>query len=128
MLERNWFTLLRVTNYFSSLVENGNIFYIKNAFLFYRLQLDDPDADVTEIAMQLVNVTAVSAHAQAPLQTGDLKLAVDVIEKISERSLKIIQQQYPDATKRAEKVREITQVCLSIVCLSSPVSMIFCSP
>ncbi|XP_078354719.1 adhesion G protein-coupled receptor L4-like isoform X2 [Oculina patagonica] len=72
-------------------------------------QLDDPDADVTVIAMQLVNVTAVSTHAQGPLQTGDLKLAVDVIEKISERSLKIIQQQYPDATKRAEKVREITQ-------------------
>lgn len=75
--------------------------------------MDDPDADVTEIALQLVNVTAVSAHAQAPLQTGDLKLAVDVILKISEKSLEIIQQEYPDATKRAEKVREITQVCLS---------------
>ena len=64
--------------------------------------------------MKLVNVTAVSTRAQAPLQTGDLRLAVDVIQKISERSLEIIYQEYPDASKRAEKVKQITQVCLSI--------------
>ena len=72
--------------------------------------MDDPDADVTKIAKQLANVTAFSTHAQAPPPTGDLKLAVDVIEKISERSLEIINLEYPDPTKRAEKVREITQV------------------
>lgn len=65
--------------------------------------------------MKLVNVTAVSAHAQVPLQTGDLKLAVDVIQKISERGLEIIYQEYPDASERAEKVQQITKVCLSFV-------------
>lgn len=61
--------------------------------------------------MKLVNVTAVLTHAQTPLQTGDLKLAVDVIKRISEKSLEIIYQQYPDANKRAEQVQNITQVC-----------------
>lgn len=65
--------------------------------------------------MKLVNVTAVSAHAQVLLQTGDLKLAVDVIQKISERGLEIIYQEYPDASERAEKVQQITKVCLSFV-------------
>ena len=60
--------------------------------------------------MKLVNVTAVHTHAQVPLPTGDLKLAVDVIRRISERSLEIIYQQYPDASKRAEQVQKITQV------------------
>lgn len=64
--------------------------------------------------MKLVNVTAVPTHAQSPLQTGDLKLAVDVIERISEKSLEIIYQQYPDPKKRAEKVQNITQVGLAI--------------
>lgn len=65
--------------------------------------------------MKLVNVTAVPTHAQTPLQTGDLKLAVDVIERISEKSLETIYQQYPDAKMRAEKVQNITQVCFAIV-------------
>ena len=61
--------------------------------------------------MKLVNVTAIPTHAQTPLQTGDLKLAVDVIKRISEKSLEIIYQQYPDANKRAEQVQSIIQVC-----------------
>lgn len=65
--------------------------------------------------MKLVNVTAVLTHAQTPLQTGDLKLAVDVIKRISEKSLDIIYEQYPDASERAEQVQKITQVCLSMV-------------
>jgi len=65
--------------------------------------------------MKLVNVTAVLTHGQTPLQTGDLKLAVDVIKRISEKSLDSIYGQYPDAIERAEQVQKITQVCLSMV-------------
>ena len=61
--------------------------------------------------MKLVNVTAVPTHAQNSLHTGDLKLAVDVIKRISEKSLEIIYQQYPDTNERAEQVQNITQVC-----------------
>ena len=64
--------------------------------------------------MKLVNVTAAPTHAQTPLQTGDLKLAVDVITRISEKSLEIIYEQYPDASKRAEEVQKIAEVGVSV--------------
>ena len=85
------------------------ILFIKLTCLsIYQYQLDDPDADVIEIAMQLVNATTVTTHAQAPLQTGDLKLVVDVIGKIAQRSLETIQHEPPST--RDEKVRKIAQV------------------
>lgn len=73
------------------------------------LQLQDPSADVTDIARQLADVTAVMTHAQTPLQTGDLKVAVDIIEKISQRGFNNVQN-YPPPL-RGEKVRKIAQVC-----------------
>jgi len=68
--------------------------------------------------MKLVIVTAAPTHAQVPLQTGDLKLAVDVITRISEKSLEIIYEQYPDANKRAEQVQKIAEVGVSIFLIS----------
>ena len=68
--------------------------------------------------MKLVIVTAAPTHAQAPLQTGDLKLTVDVITRISEKSLEIIYDQYPDANKRAEQVQKIAEVSVSIFLIS----------
>ena len=75
------------------------------------MQLKDPDADVTDIATQLADATAVDTHAQFPLMTGDLKLAVDVIEKISEKGLKNVHN-YPPSL-RDEKLRKIAQVCVT---------------
>jgi len=74
-------------------------------------QLKNPSADVTDVARQLADVTGVVTHAQAPLQTGDLKLAVDVIEKISQRGLDCVQN-YPPAV-RDEKVRNITKAVVT---------------
>ena len=84
-----------------------------NPFMYHLLQLKNPSADVTDVAWQLADVTGVVTHAQAPLQTGDLKLAVDVIEKISQRGLDCVQN-YPPAV-RDEKVRNITKVNLAVV-------------
>lgn len=70
-------------------------------------QLQDPSADVIDIARQLADVTAVLAHAQSSLHTGDLRLAVDVIEKISQRGFDDMQN-YPPAA-RDEKVRSLAQ-------------------
>ncbi|CAH3156809.1 unnamed protein product [Pocillopora meandrina] len=70
-------------------------------------QLDDPDVDVTEISMQLVNATDVNTHAQAPLQAGDLKLVVDLIEKISQKSLGTMQ--YLPPAIRDETIKKITK-------------------
>lgn len=75
------------------------------------MQLKDPSADVTDVAEQLADATAVVTHAQTPLQTGDLKLAVDVIEKISQRGF----DRVPNL--RDEKARNIAQVCSAIVFL-----------
>ncbi|RMX40087.1 hypothetical protein pdam_00002301 [Pocillopora damicornis] len=70
-------------------------------------QLDDPDVDVTEISMQLVNATDVNTHAQAPFQAGDLKLVVDLIEKISQKSLGTMQ--YLPPAIRDETIKKITK-------------------
>ena len=69
------------------------------------LQLKDPSADAIDIAKQLADATAVVTNTQTPLQTGDLKLAVDVIEKISQRGFDGV------PNLRNEKARNITQVC-----------------
>lgn len=74
--------------------------------MYHLLQLKNPSADVTDVARQLADVTGVVTHAQAPLQTGDLKLAVDVIEKISQNLSPAV---------RDEKVRNITKVNLAVV-------------
>lgn len=70
-------------------------------------QFQDPSADVTDIARQLADVTAIVTHAQTPLQTGDLKVAVDIIEEISQRGFDNVQN-YPPPL-RGEKVRKIAQ-------------------
>lgn len=70
-------------------------------------QLDDPDVDVTEISMQLVNATDITTNTQAPLQTGDLKLVVDLIEKISQKGLGTMQHLPPAI--RDEKIKQVTQ-------------------
>ncbi|XP_022779676.1 uncharacterized protein LOC111321148 [Stylophora pistillata] len=72
-------------------------------------QLDDPDVDVTEISMQLVNATDITTYTQAPLHTGDLKLVVDLIEKISQKGLGTIQHLPPAI--RDENIKQVTQVC-----------------
>lgn len=72
------------------------------------IQLDDPDVDVTEISMQLVNATDVNTHAQAPFQAGDLKLVVDLIAKISQKSLGTMQ--YLPPAIRDETIKKITKV------------------
>ncbi|PFX32156.1 Latrophilin-1 [Stylophora pistillata] len=70
-------------------------------------QLDDPDVDVTEISMQLVNATDITTYTQAPLHTGDLKLVVDLIEKISQKGLGTIQHLPPAI--RDENIKQVTQ-------------------
>lgn len=77
--------------------------------MLFTIQLDDPDVDVTEISMQLVNATDVNTHAQAPLQAGDLKLVVDLIAKISQKSLGTMQ--YLPPAIRDETIKKITKVC-----------------
>ena len=72
------------------------------------LQLNDPNPDFTDIAKQLADVTAIVAHEQSPLQTGDLRLAVDVIEKIAQRGFDDVNS-YP-SNLRGEKARNIAQV------------------
>ena len=72
------------------------------------LQLKDPSADVIDIAKQLADATAVVTHAQTPLQTGDLKLAVDVIEKISQRGFDGV------PNLKDEKARNVAQVSSAI--------------
>lgn len=70
-------------------------------------QLNDPNPEFTDIAKQLADVTAIVAHEQSPLQTGDLRLAVDVIEKIAQRGFDDVNT-YPPKL-RGKKARNIAQ-------------------
>lgn len=76
--------------------------------MLFTIQLDDPDVDITKVSILLVNATDVSTHAQAPLQAGDLKLVVDLIEKISQKSLGTMQ--YLPPAIRDETIKKITKV------------------
>ena len=78
------------------------------SFAYRFLQLNDPNPDFTDIAKQLADVTAIVTHEQSPLQTGDLRLAVDVIEKIAQRGFDDVNSYPPNL--RGEKVRNIAQV------------------
>ena len=78
------------------------------SFTYRFLQLNDPNADFTDIARQLADVTAIVTHAQSPLQTGDLRLAVDVIEKIAQKGFDSVNSYPPNL--RGEKGRNIAQV------------------
>lgn len=86
------------------------------SFTYRFLQLNDPNADFTDIARQLADVTAIITHAKSPLQTGDLRLAVDVIEKIAQKGFDSVNSYPPNL--RGEKVRNIAQVSVLFFSIS----------
>ena len=96
------------TNVVQFVLKYAHYDVIVTSVMYRWLQLKDPSADVTDIAKQLADATAVVTHAQTPLQTGDLKLAVDVIEKISQRGFDGV------PILKDEKARNIAQVCPAI--------------
>ncbi|KAM7433239.1 the G-protein coupled receptor 2 [Porites harrisoni] len=67
-------------------------------------QLRNPNADLTDIAKQLEDITSVDKLAHGPLLTGDLRRAVDVITVVSQRDF----DGHPKTVKN-EKIQRITQ-------------------
>lgn len=78
--------------------------------MYLLLKLRNPNADLTDIAKQLEDITSVDKHAHGPLLTGDLRRAVDVITVVSQRDF----DGHPKTVKN-EKIQRITQVCFCIV-------------
>ena len=85
-------------------------------YLLLMFQLDDLNVDLSEVAEQLVNATAVKSLAQPPLQTGDLIAVVDVIEKISQKNLGGLHDQIPSVGE--QKIQQFVQVCFLFTILT----------
>lgn len=78
--------------------------------MYLLLKLRNPNADLTDIAKQLEDITSVDKHAHGPLLTGDLRRAVDVITVVSQRDF----DGHPKTVKN-ENTQRITQVCFYTV-------------
>lgn len=83
---------------------------LHNWMAYLLLKLRNPNADLTDIAKQLEDITSVDKLAHGPLLTGDLRRAVDVITVVSQRDF----DGHPKTVKN-EKIQRITQVCFCIV-------------
>lgn len=83
---------------------------LHNWMAYLLLKLRNPNADLTDIAKQLEDITSVDKLAHGPLLTGDLRRAVDVITVVSQRDF----DGHPKTVKN-EKIQRITQVCFCTV-------------